>query len=584
MADVEEKPETFSGTDRKQTGTGEIEITADIQSFISFLQKGSMLTKVHSIGRRYRRYFYVDTTSLTLTYSDSKKCWKRSRQCHIPIRHIVEIRDDVHSLAYEQENILSFTIVIGERMKTLHLIAPNADIKNTWVHGLRFLVDARSVENPAKQELMWLEECFAQADKNRDGVLDKDEMVSLLRSLNVSHEVASYMKERASKQKLNIQEFIALYKEFNGREELAELFSSYASDHTTMNTNNLLKFFKDKQNQYLMENEIKDIIARSEQCPLLKAQNLLSQVGFNIMFSLPELNVKQVKCRTIYQDMTHPLNHYFINSSHNTYLEGHQLHGKSSTEQYSRVLTHRCRCVELDVWDGKDDEPIIYHGYTLTTKILFKDALKAIKKRAFKKSDYPIILSIENHCSVEQQIRMAKHLKDVFEDKLLLEPLPEDSSVLPSPEQLKGRVIVKAKKLPRDVVDGELAESDSDEAADIEEEEVQKCVKEKKKKRGKLAEELSDCVVICQSASFKNFEESAKKWTFVNMSSFDENKALKLMEEDGGCQYVQHNAYQLSRVYPAGTRIDSSNYDPIPMWMAGCQVVLYRCDILREFV
>lgn len=43
-----------------------------------------------------------------------------------------------------------------------------------------------------------------------------------------------------------------------------------------------------------------------------------------------------------------------------------------------------CRCVELDIWDGSDGEPVIYHGYTLTSKILFKDAIQAIKEYAFK--------------------------------------------------------------------------------------------------------------------------------------------------------------------------------------------------------
>ena len=430
------------------------------------------------------------------------------------------------------------------------------------------------MKDPVKQERMWLEECFAKSDKNHDGAVDKDEIASMLNSLNVSSEVTSYVKSMASKQKLTLDEFIALYKQFTVRQESAELFSKYASKNASMNISELAEFFRQEQSQDLTENELEDIISRSEQCPQLKRKNLLSQVGFNIMFSLPELNVKQMKCRTIYQDMTQPMNHYFINSSHNTYLEGHQLRGISSAEQYRRVLTHRCRCVELDVWDGKDDEPIIYHGYTLTTKILFKDVLKAIEKRVFKKSDYPVILSIENHCSLEQQVRMAKHLRDVFEDKLLHEPLPEDNTVLPSPEQLKGRVIVKAKKLPhpREIVNGELSDDDSDEAAEVEDEEVQKQVKESKKKKGKVAVELSDLVVMCQAMSFKSFMESKSKGTFVNMSSFSESKALKLVKEDGGRQFIQHNAFQLSRIYPAGSRTDSSNYDPIPMWNAGCQV------------
>jgi len=51
-----------------------------------------------------------------------------------------------------------------------------------------------------------------------------------------------------------------------------------------------------------------------------------------------------------------------------------QLAGSSSVEMYRQVLLAGCRCVELDVWKGRtaEEEPVITHGFTMTSEIPFK--------------------------------------------------------------------------------------------------------------------------------------------------------------------------------------------------------------------
>ena len=49
----------------------------------------------------------------------------------------------------------------------------------------------------------------------------------------------------------------------------------------------------------------------------------------------------------------------------------------------------------------------------------------AIKPYAFYASDYPLILSIENHCGIEQQDKMADHMRTILGDLLFTDP-PDD--------------------------------------------------------------------------------------------------------------------------------------------------------------
>ncbi|XP_016334282.1 1-phosphatidylinositol 4,5-bisphosphate phosphodiesterase beta-1-like, partial [Sinocyclocheilus anshuiensis] len=85
-------------------------------------------------------------------------------------------------------------------------------------------------------------------------------------------------------------------------------------------------------------------------------------------------------------------------------------------------------------------------------------------------------------------------------------------------------------------------------------------------------EEMSNLVNYIQPVKFNSFEACKKIDRSYEMSSFVETKALELLKESP-VEFVEYNKLQLSRIYPKGTRVDSSNYMPQVFWNAGCQLV-----------
>ncbi|KAK5975559.1 PLCXc domain-containing protein, partial [Trichostrongylus colubriformis] len=84
----------------------------------------------------------------------------------------------------------------------------------------------------------------------------------------------------------------------------------------------------------------------------------------------------------------------------------------------------------------------------MTSKLLLRDVLSVIKHYAFMTSVYPVILSIEDNCSVPAQRLLAQEVKEILGDDLLVQPINASETQLPSPAALKKKIILKHKKLP----------------------------------------------------------------------------------------------------------------------------------------
>jgi len=584
-----------------QESTASVIDVTKVEDVLEFLQKGSNLTKINAQSARFNRSFFMDK-GVVLRYEGSEKVLRKAKS-KVYIGDVKDILDGPSSDCFIRsfranpdfaDKSCCFSVVIGDEHKTLDLVAPDRDTKAVWVSGLRHLFQTMegTAGDQSQRKRLYLKQIFQRADKNGDSTLDFKEVVKLLQNLNIPinldharklfNEADSEANRSSSGEDcLNEAEFLRLHFLLTRREEIDQLFNKYSRGGKYMTPENLKEFFHTEQSNDLSLEECKKLILDNE----MKNSNdsdqplHMSSAGFNTMVDSAMMDIKRLKCRSVHQDMTLPLSHYFIDSSHNTYLSSNQLVGDSSVECYIRALKMGCRCVELDVWDGDNGNPVIYHGHTLTSKILLREVLEAVKQFAFAASEYPVILSIENHCNVEQQKTMARYLREIFAESLYLEPLPDDCSSLPSPQQLKGKIIVKNKKLPKESETEEDIFGSDDESSTNEKVQPNRSsitsnrkTSSGSKSKPKFSRELSDCVVICQTATFKGFDAPRCKGDVKGICSLSEKKALELGEEQGNA-FVKYNIDRMCRIYPAGTRTDSSNYDPVPMWLAGCQVV-----------
>ncbi|XP_068087156.1 1-phosphatidylinositol 4,5-bisphosphate phosphodiesterase gamma-1-like [Anabrus simplex] len=438
----------------------------EMEQIISQLERGTVVTKFYPRKRPERKTLMIGRETRQIMWSRSST--GRNFEGAVDLREVKEVRMGKNSKDFERspedakgmEN-LCFVVFYGMefRLKTLSIAASYENECKLWCRGLRYLVPD-TIDSPYPLQVeRWLRKEFYNMENCRETVTLKDIKAFLPRinckiSTSKLREVFQEVDTRR-RNEIGFDDFSTLYHKLMFDEtafrDSVDVYGIYSENCERITVQEFQSFLSQEQQDPLGDDE--KLVSSFMRDYLQDSQRDVQEPYFTTMEFMDYLFSKQNEIwdpqyDQVYQDMTRPLSHYWIASSHNTYLTGDQFSSESSVEAYVRCLRMGCRCIELDCWDGPDGMPFIFHGHTLTTKIKFLDVIKTIKEHAFVTSEYPVILSIEDNCTLPQQRRMAQSMQDVFGDMLLVYPLEKNESQLPSPCQLRRKIILKHKKLP----------------------------------------------------------------------------------------------------------------------------------------
>ncbi|CAI5995541.1 unnamed protein product [Closterium sp. NIES-64] len=346
-------------------------------------------------------------------------------------------------------------------------------------------------------------------------------------------------------------------------------------------------------------------------------------------------------------DMKQPMSHYFIFTGHNSYLSGNQLTSDSSVKPIIKALQRGVRVIELDLWPNNEKtEIVVMHGGTLTKPVGFADCITAIKEHAFVVSEYPVIITLEDHLTAPLQEKAAQTLTEILGDTLYM---PKDGDKeFPSPFSLRGKILISTQppKGPKELstvvatddpaeekTDGQPADGAASGAGAGGEGGVTAVASEERRAKAKVLglgdaekvrakaekareaasaalkegrlHEVNEAELIKEAGTWEEEDEEATQPEQLapeyrrliaipggkltagqtvedglrdngegppKRVSFSESQLTNTAKTcpKGLVSFTQRN---LLRIYPFGLRVTSSNYDPMPAWLHGAQMV-----------
>lgn len=632
------------------------------------LSNGTTLTKVTK-KKRKNLTFILDPESAKVSWNPSNP----SKKFYIDDIQQIRLRGDARNyrqefqVAEEYES-LWFTIIYADKdrakgrpVKTMHLMAHSQESFDLWTSTLDELSRYRhnlmkglagSGQDESTLQGEWKREMTKRfGERPRTSDVEKLDLVgveALCRSLhiNCSSNIIRAQFDKADSNKsgfLSFEEFKDFLRRLKERSDLKEIYKTLvANGQDGIDFDGFLRFLQNTQGVNISLNPahwqkafakfVRKANPQSATVPTASDDSIV-YMGFEAFCAFLFSNYNRVvSTKPSDVKLDRPLNEYFVSTSHNTYLLGRQVAGSSSTEAYIRALQRACRCVEIDCWDGPNGKPIVSHGRTMTTSVSFADCISVIAKYAFVQSPYPLILSLEVHCNpVQQQVMVDIMVKELGE-WLATEPYMTNTFLLPSPEDLRNKILIKAKTgeepLPEkdtgvdmpgrrqrsksspwsrpQILDNTFMSnepmlssppsmspmefpspvwgpvrcsttatsmSSATDDSDTPQSGTIKPRPNPKKRRSKIIKPLADLAIYTRGIKYADFKMAESK-TYNHIFSLAERDFERLCgDPEIESQLEKHNMRYLMRVYPSGFRLKSTNFDPLAFWRRGAQMV-----------
>lgn len=624
------------------------------------LQQGTWLRKISKKNNSKRICLVYDRET-------NKLMWDRMRpNKFLHVDDIREIRSGSDIQQYgrdfkipESERSKWFSILYSmpdkSKSKFMHLIADDAQTSLTWItfldammkHRQDVMTSLMAFDTKAIAQYWQSEMAKQRGEQPRTNTSEELDVAGVMRVCQNLHIYSSQATLQANFRladarrcdRLNFSEFLDFVRFMKRRQDVQQLIRQVAAKPDVgLTQQEFLAFLRDVQGEDVDTNLAsweklftKLIRKHKPEDSVEPIEGIMSESAF-VGFLSSRHNMPLVEEPKQYT-LDRPMNEYFISSSHNTYLLGRQVAGRSSIEGYINALVRGCRCVEVDCWDGPDGLPQVVHGRTMTTSISFKEVMTTINKYAFVRSSFPLWISLEVHCNPTQQAIMAETIKQAFGARLVTEPLDPTSDKLPSPSELMERILIKVKEpRMRDDTSGSeamtpirrgrrgrgnsaasstvslaeatlpaisqslpqspmlsstsysrrvmgkrvntISESQTPEilSSSPSDTESGSDIASASRSANKTAPVLGKLGVYCAGVKFPGFDAPAAK-KFNHIFSFMESSFAKHSRtKDEKMALDLHNMRYLMRVYPDGTRLASSNFDPLIYWRRGVQM------------